>query len=261
MLEGEPAREVLAKLRNVDYAPESTEHFRQVILAGLKLKENGGLLAARLLQHWTGESPPGAGGSWDTALAAWQRWFENQHPDRPSANLPVESGQNMWTYEDLLTFLESDDGKAGNPDRGAAVYEAAQCAACHTHGNRGRDLGPDLTTIANRFQKREILESIIYPSQVISDQYASKTVLTDDGGTVVGMVVPGDDTELLVLQPDGSTIAVHKSKVEEIVPNKTSSMPEGLLNSLTLEQIADLMAFMMATPQPEVAGRLHSAAD
>ena len=253
LLEGEPAREVLTKLREVDYAPESNEHVRQVILAGLKLQENGGMLAAELLEHWIGESPPGAGQAWDTALAAWQRWYENQNPSRPDASLPEETGQNTWTYEDLLTFLDSQQGKSGDVARGAKVYEQAQCAACHVHRNLGRDFGPELTTLANRFQKREILESIVYPSQVISDQYASTSVLTDDGGTVTGMVVPGGLKEILVLQPDGSTVAVHKSTIEEMVPNKTSSMPEGLLNSLSLEEIADLMAFLMATSQPEVA--------
>ena len=80
-------------------------------------------------------------------------------------------------------------------------------------------------------------------------------MLTDDGGTVVGMVVPGNEKELLILQSDGKTAAIHKSKIEDIVPNRTSSMPEGLLNSLTLDQIADLMAFLMETPEPEVAER------
>ena len=80
-------------------------------------------------------------------------------------------------------------------------------------------------------------------------------MLTDDGGTVVGMVVPGGEKELLILQSDGSTVAVHKSTIEEVVPNRTSSMPDGLLNALSLEQIADLMAFLMQTPQPEVAQR------
>jgi hypothetical protein len=32
-------------------------------------------------------------------------------------------------------------------------------------------------------------------------------------------------------------------------------MPEGLANRLTLEQIADLFAYLMNAPEPNVAGR------
>jgi hypothetical protein len=32
-------------------------------------------------------------------------------------------------------------------------------------------------------------------------------------------------------------------------------MPEGLANRLTLEQIADLFAYLMKSPEPNVAGR------
>ena len=255
LLEGEPARETLSKLAEVDYAPQSPEHFRQVILSGLRLKENGGTLAANLLRHWTGETPPGIGTTWDTQLSAWQRWYDGQFPDQPEADLPQENGQNTWTFDDLITFLDSAEGKAGTPDQGALVYKKAQCADCHAHGGVGSDLGPDLTTLASRFQQSEVVESIVYPSQVISDQYGTKTIMTDDGGTVVGMVVRDEDNQLEVLKMDGKTVTIDKETIEEMSPSRTSSMPEGLLNSLSLEEIADLMAFLMTTPEPEVAER------
>ena len=91
------------------------------------------------------------------------------------------------------------------------MFQSAQCANCHRFGSLGSDNGPDLTTIAKRFQKREVLESIVHPSQVISDQYATKTVLTEDGGTYSGMVMPGGDDELNLLQSDGSILKLEKN--------------------------------------------------
>ncbi len=255
ILDGEPAQETLIKLTEVDFAPESPEHIRQVILCGLRLKENGGMLAAKLLEHWMGDTPPGAGQQWDTALAAWQRWYDTTYPSQPAPNLPHETGQNTYTYDDLLTFLDSAQGKSGAIDRGATVFKTAQCANCHRFGSLGSDNGPDLTTIAKRFQKREVLESIVHPSQVISDQYATRTVLTEDGGTYAGVVMPGGVDELHLLQSDGTILRLEESNVEEILPNRISSMPEGLLNSLTLDQIADLFAYLMDTPELEVANR------
>ncbi len=255
LLDGEPAQETLMKLTEVDLAPQEPEDIRQVILCGLRLKDNGGMLAAKLLEHWMGETPPGAGAQWDTALAAWQRWYDKTYPAQPAANLPQEVGTNTYTYDDLLTYLDSETGKAGSTDRGAIVFKTAQCADCHRFENLGSDNGPDLSTIAKRFQKREVLESIVHPSQVISDQYATRSVLTEDGGTYVGVVLPSADDKLKLLQNDGKIMTLDQDNVEEILPNRISSMPEGLLNTLTLEQIADLFAYLMATPEVELANR------
>ena len=50
------------------------------------------------------------------------------------------------------------------------------CSACHRFGAIGNDIGPDLTTLNSRFQKKDIVESILWPSKVISD-----SVRRDDG--------------------------------------------------------------------------------
>ncbi len=255
LLEGEPAVEVLTKLREVEYAPESPEHLRQVILAGLRLKDAGGMAAAQLLEHWVGQRPPAYGNSWNTALSAWQKWFEATYPNRPLANLPVESGNNVWTYDDLLTFLGSREGTTGSAARGAAVYQKAQCADCHVHGTIGKDFGPALTDLAKRFQRQEVLEAIIYPSQVISDQYQTSLIYTTDGRTIEGLLVPGTGQQKMVLTSEGKTIRLLEKYIEEVHPSKLSSMPEGLLNQLALPEIADLFAFLMQAPQAEFAAR------
>ena len=107
-----------------------------------------------------------------------------------------------------------------------------------------------LTDISKRFQKKEILESILFPSQVIPDQYASHAVVTIDGKTYTGMVATGSDGSLTVLQSNGEKIVIAADDVEHTTRTKLSSMPDGLLNTLTLEEIADLFAFLSsATPQ------------
>jgi putative heme-binding domain-containing protein len=91
---------------------------------------------------------------------------------------------------------------------------------------------------------------------VISDQYATRSVLTEDGGTYVGVVLPSASDKLKLLQSDGKILILDQSNVEEILPNRVSSMPEGLLNPLSLDQIADLFAYMMAMPEEvELANR------
>ncbi len=248
IVEGGAAQEVLAQLASVDRKVDQPEPIRQVILCGLKLREKGGADAVKLLSKWTGEqiSPPEA--SWDAALASWQQWFEKKYPDQPPATLPKEPEGNRWSYKDLMTFLTGGEGTHGDPQRGAVIFEKGQCIKCHRFGNRGEGIGPDLTTVAQRFQKKEIVESVLYPSQVISDQYASKTVTTKGGQAYSGIVGQAGGDAIVVLQSTGEKVTIRKSDVDEMAPNSKSAMPEGLFNTLSLEEIADLFAYLYASP-------------
>ena len=71
----------------------------------------------------------------------------------------------------------------GATARGRAAYEVAQCAACHKMADTpaAGGVGPDLTAVAARIQRRDILESILEPSKVISEQFANTIVRTRDG--------------------------------------------------------------------------------
>jgi putative heme-binding domain-containing protein len=128
------------------------------------------------------------------------------------------------------------------------VFEKAQCIKCHRHGGRGEAAGPDLTTAGQRFQRREILESVLYPSHVISDQYSSRTIITTDGRTLTGIVAPAAQDTTVVLQATGVKATIRNSDIEQNVPSKQSAMPEGLFNNLSLEEIADLLAFLSRPP-------------
>ena len=71
------------------------------------------------------------------------------------------------TAEEIFEF-ENKQEQAGSPEAGRPIFEKI-CATCHRFGEAiGKDVGPDLTTIASRFKKRDVLESILWPSKVIS---------------------------------------------------------------------------------------------
>ncbi|MEX2169039.1 MAG: HEAT repeat domain-containing protein [Pirellulales bacterium] len=251
ILDGVPAQDVLAALATVDQRPQAAEPFRQVILQGLLMPAGAKPLATALLAHWSGAKPAAATAPIAEQLAAWQAWYAQQFPKALPATLPTATVQNRWSYDELASFLNSSEGKAGDATRGAVVFREAKCADCHRVGNQGEGIGPDLSTVARRFQTKEILESIVYPSQVISDQYASMAV-TANGKTYVGLAVR-DGEHAVVLTAEGEKVRLAMSSVEQVEPVKTSSMPEGLLNPLRLDQVADLFAFLLAEPTPAVA--------
>ena len=242
VVDGVAAQEVLNQLCAADRSTDEAEPVRQVILCGLRLGDNGGPVAIKLLNKWLGDDVSKSDDRWDTALAAWQVWFEEKYPDQTPARLPEETLAARWTYQELVGYLS--EGTSGDASNGAKVFQKAQCAKCHRFGGRGEGVGPDLSMISQRFQRKEILESILFPSQVISDQYASKTVVTNGGKTYAGLVVPAGDEAIVVLQSNGEKTTVDNDDISETAPSKKSAMPDGLLNTLTLDEIADLFAYL-----------------
>jgi putative heme-binding domain-containing protein len=252
VLEGHSAVEVLRQLRGVDQRSTDPEAVRQVILCALRSGHQGAQHATALLQHWTGESLLDDQATPELRVKAWQDWYAATYPDRPRAELPVAAQDSKWKFDELLTHLASDAGSTGSAEKGAAVFEKAQCAKCHRFGTRGENLGPDLTSLAKRFRKQEVLESILYPSHVISDQYSAKSVTTTNGTTYTGVVLPGAAGEKIIVQANGEKKVVKESQIESTTPSSKSSMPDNLLDPLSLEEISDLFAYLGMLPTPSL---------
>jgi putative heme-binding domain-containing protein len=134
-------------------------------------------------------------------------------------------------------------------ERGRTLFGAVGCYNCHRFAGEGGAVGPDLTGVSGRFSSRDLLESMIDPNKEISDQYQSILITRKDGETVVGRVANLSDDSLMIAtdMTDPNAFAnVRRSDIQSIEPSKTSPMPEGLLNTLSQEEILDLVAFLMS---------------
>lgn len=246
----------LGALRKLDRKAEKADEYRTVIVSGLKLGDRGGVAAAELLKQWTGSEKKDAKDSAE-ALAFYKEWYGSQFPDAPPAELPaLDPNKSKYAYDQLIAYLENDpQGKQGNVEEGRKAFAKAKCVKCHRFEKEGETIGPDLTSVRRRFQKKEIVESLIFPSQVISDQYRMLQVVTVDGLVHVGMPVTGEsnDEKLTLLLSDATKITVPKASIDESNPSKVSVMPTGLLDELSLEEIANLFAFLETSKNNAVA--------
>lgn len=134
--------------------------------------------------------------------------------------------------------------------RGQAMFTATACILCHRLGAEGGSgAGPDLTGSGGRYSVRDLLESIIEPSKVISDQFGTEEIERTDGDPLVGRVVGEEDGDLLVLANPFSSddkVRVKASAVKSRKPFATSMMPAGLINSLNPEELQDLLAYILS---------------
>ncbi|TWT64878.1 DUF7133 domain-containing protein [Allorhodopirellula solitaria] len=252
ILDGPAAEEVVSKLRGVPIATDDPMALRALVLMGLRAEKQHTSFekVERLLEHWTGMQRPEEAAP---TMRLWQRWYAKTFPDRPAAELPSVD-ESKWDLDQLLTYLDSDDGEAGDVHAGTTVFESAQCATCHRHQGIGESIGPDLTNLAKRFTRREILESILHPSHVVSNQYASKQVLTVSGQVHVGMVSDVSDG-VQVRDARNEVTFIPDGEVDSVTPNGTSIMPSGLIDDLTQTQVRDLMAYLGLVRPIEIATR------
>ena len=105
-------------------------------------------------------------------------------------------------------------------------------------------MGPDITNVRQRFQLKELLEEIIFPSQNLSDQYTTVIIRTRDGKTYSG-VTAADGDDLVILQANGEKARIDRRTIEEAGPSRKSSMPDGLLEPLTQTEVLDLFSYLL----------------
>ena len=167
---------------------------------------------------------------------------KDKPPRKPNK---IRAFVKMWTMEDLDPLLPQT-AKGRNFDNGRDAYAASQCVLCHRFADEGGAVGPDLTAISSRFSMHDILESIIDPSKVVSEQYANEEFALKNGDIAVGRIV-GETPESVTLRP--SLLApdlqqVKKADIKSHAPSKVSPMPPGLLSMLSKDDVLDLLAYL-----------------
>jgi len=142
------------------------------------------------------------------------------------------------SYRDALKL-------AGNDVRGKKVFDT-NCAKCHMPRMQGGRVGPDLSGVNNK-SKDELLTSILNPSYAIEPHYVHYIVTTKDGEIHDGVIAnetPGAVTLRGGTENGDETIL--RSNIAEIRASSISLMPEGLEESMSRQDVADVIAYLRA---------------
>ena len=154
-----------------------------------------------------------------------------------------------WKTADLVDSL-ADVSKGRSFEQGQRMFQEALCIRCHRMRTDGDVLGPDLTSVSRRFRRKDILESIIFPSKVVAEKYRHVQIVTTEGKVITGQIIPGGDyrspTLRIVTDPlkPNAITEIPKRSIEVHRISETSAMPKNLLDTLTKEEILDLLAFI-----------------
>ena len=155
----------------------------------------------------------------------------------------MDAAKQRAKLEELVANLKSGDIR-----RGQAVFNStkAACSSCHAIGYLGGRIGPDLTKIGGIRSERDLLEAIVFPSASFVRSYEPVFVTTNDGKTYNGLVRKDTPDELVLVMNATQEVSIPRKQIEDVQPSKVSIMPAGLDQQLTLQELADVVAFLRA---------------
>lgn len=154
--------------------------------------------------------------------------------------------------KDAMQFLSLSDqvaevlSRQGDVNSGKDLFVSKACISCHVFGQVEMRRAPDLTGIRHQQNREVLLESILNPSKQFAKGYQPIMILTTEGQAINGLLVSENDDELVFRQADGQVITMSTDDIEASKPTTQSPMPVGLVDALTPQQVADLLAYLQS---------------
>ena len=133
----------------------------------------------------------------------------------------------------------------GDRDRGKAAFTKA-CIACHVaHDGTGIQLGPPIASFASAGGD-SLLERILDPNREVAPQYQTYVFEIENGTTLTGIIHEETPEEVTVRMPGGIDQTFPRKQVKSMKGLGQSLMPEGLETTLSVQEMADLLAYLAA---------------
>ncbi|RLS58893.1 MAG: hypothetical protein DWH91_01455 [Planctomycetota bacterium] len=152
-----------------------------------------------------------------------------------AANAPADRSKVLEEYQAALTH-EHD------PLRGRELF-AKNCAQCHKIGDLGVEVAPNISDSRVKTQA-QLLTDILDPNRAIDNNYFSYTLVDKAGTVATGIISAETSSSVTLKQPEGKTLTVLRSDIEQLKPNGVSLMPVGFEKQLTVAQMADVISFV-----------------
>ncbi|QDT90520.1 PVC-type heme-binding CxxCH protein [Gimesia algae] len=151
--------------------------------------------------------------------------------------------------DQLTTWLQTLAGPADSRAGQRLFFhpKGPGCFRCHQIDGRGQQIGPGLIRTNGRIalNRERLVEAIINPSKDIDPGFLPLTIVTIDGKTASGIYHKHNNKERSIYDSKGNVISFKISDIEEMIPSKTSIMPNGLADQMTIQEFRDLIAYLL----------------
>ena len=150
----------------------------------------------------------------------------------------------------------------GDAEKGRAVFFRTgtnSCAGCHRVQGRGQWVGPDLSTIGIKYGRDELIRSILSPSSAIGYSFRSLVLALADGRVITGLPVEETNDRLVIKTAEGQRVALEPRSIEDRRNSDVSLMPEGLAETMTSQELVDMLEYLTTLRRPvSIVGEYHA---
>jgi len=136
----------------------------------------------------------------------------------------------------------------GDVTRGMAVFKK-NCAACHQVGKIGHQVAPPLASVSNK-SPGDLLVAILDPNREAQPNFNLYTVVTRDGKIHTGIIAAETANSLTLRRAEGKQDVLLRSNIDMLASSGKSLMPEGLEKDLSVQDVADVIAFVKTIKPP-----------
>ncbi|MEQ6119595.1 PVC-type heme-binding CxxCH protein [Reichenbachiella sp. MALMAid0571] len=157
------------------------------------------------------------------------------------------SGNKAATFKKYKRILTSEALSKADARKGLDIFKRT-CGACHKLYGEGGTIGPEITG-ANRSNIDYLLNNIVDPSGEIQDDYKMVVITSQDGRTYSGNVAAENERQLTLRVIGQGQVIINKSDIQSREETTSSIMPEGLLETMTEQEMLDLMAYLQTKEQ------------
>ncbi len=156
---------------------------------------------------------------------------------------PEEKQTSMQSWK---ANLSAEALAQANKPNGRRLF-AKHCQTCHRLYGEGESIGPDLTG-GNRSNLDYLLQNIIDPSAVVDKDFRMTSLLLTDGRLITGLVT-GETDRTISIRTLTEPLVLDKASVETRKVTEKSPMPDGLIDSLSNDQVRDLFGYLQHPTQ------------
>ena len=156
--------------------------------------------------------------------------------------VPLPKGREGTSFAPIAELIK----RSGDPKRGQSVFfrETVMCSRCHQVNGVGIDFGPALSEIGTKLSAEALYESILAPNAGILMGYESWTVETKTGDEFYGLLISDTDKTLTIKTVGGILNKVDKSAILRRSKSKLSTMPDGLQQLMSEQDLIDLVEYL-----------------
>lgn len=146
--------------------------------------------------------------------------------------------------------------KRGDVSEGRQLFFGkATCFTCHAVATEGGRFGPDLTNIGEIRSKHDLLEAIVYPSASFAREHETSRITTKTG-SYTGIITAQLPDAVMIATGPGPSVNISRSEIISIEPQNVSMMPPGLDKILNVQELSNLLAYLVSLP--DGLGQLES---